>query len=229
MKNKENWKESKFVKKGNVLRASRNPNEVGYSSRLIVDMIANFYTLKLKAYARGNLLDLGCGKVPLWGAYKEYVSNNTCVDWNNSKHNNEYLDKYSDLNSSLELEDDTYDTILLSDVLEHIKNPRVLWKEMARVLKANGTLILNVPFYYWLHEDPHDYFRYTKYALNAMAEEAGFEVIEIEALGGAPEVLADISAKVMAQIPIIGRPIAIAIQSLTWIFIKTTFGLQKCL
>jgi SAM-dependent methyltransferase len=224
MKNKENWKPSKFVYQKNRLRASRDNKQVGFSSRLMADLIAGFYDRILKKHAHGILLDLGCGKVPLYEAYRPYVEDNICVDWENSLHRNEFLDMTADLNFPLEMPDNSYDTIILSDVLEHIKKPRQLWEEMARVLKKEGILILNVPFFYWLHEEPYDYFRYTKYALTAMAEEVGFEIIEIEPIGGAPEVLADIIAKTIKMAPLIGKPLSVLVQYLTWLFVRTSFG-----
>ena len=74
MKNRDKWRESKFVynKKGKLI-ASRNQNEVSVSSRLGADLVANFYDYNLKKYAKGHLLDLGCGKVPFYNAYKHYA------------------------------------------------------------------------------------------------------------------------------------------------------------
>jgi len=225
MKNRDKWNESKFVynKKGKLI-ASRNPKEVSVSSRLGADLVANFYDRSLNKYAKGHLLDLGCGKVPLYNAYKKYISENTCIDWDNSFHKNIFLDMYCDLNTMLPLESNAYDTVILSDVLEHIKEPKALWKEINRIMICDGILFLNVPFFYWLHEEPHDYYRYTKYALLAMAEESGFEVIEFETLGGVPEILADILAKTTIRIPRIGKLLAVIIQKLTSIFIRMKIG-----
>jgi hypothetical protein len=77
MKNKEDWKPSKFVYENGRLIGSRDPSEVSISSRLITDVIANFYDQYLKQYARGRLLDLGCGKVPLYATYRELVTDTT--------------------------------------------------------------------------------------------------------------------------------------------------------
>ena len=90
MKNKANWTPSKFVIKNKKLRASKNPSHVGISSRLITDIIAQFYDSRIKTYAKGELLDLGCGNVPLYESYKNYITNNTCVDWGNSLHKNNF-------------------------------------------------------------------------------------------------------------------------------------------
>ena len=224
MRNKENWKPTKFIYKKGKLRASKDEKQVGYSSRLVADIIGGFYNRVLKKYAKGNLIDLGCGNVPLYEAYNAFVTDNFCVDWKNLSHKNEFLDMIADLNMPLEIRDNSFDTIILSDVLEHIKEPKLLWNEMYRILRQEGTLIMNVPFFYWLHEEPHDYYRYTKHSLIAMANESGFEVIEIESLGGAPEILTDITAKTIRRIPLIGKLISKLIQKLTWIFINLKFG-----
>jgi hypothetical protein len=70
MRNCDDWKASKYVRKNGRLIASRDPKEVGISSRLITDRIAECYDANLKLHAKGRLLDLGCGKVPLYDAYK---------------------------------------------------------------------------------------------------------------------------------------------------------------
>jgi SAM-dependent methyltransferase len=226
MKNKDIWKPSKFVYKKGRLIASRDSNEVNVSSRLIGDIIARFYDENIPKYCTGKLLDLGCGKVPLYHKYNNYINENICVDWGNTLHANPYLDFESDLNEKLALPDNEFDTIILSDVLEHIRRPEILWKEMYRVIKAEGKLIMNIPFYYWLHEQPHDYFRYTKYALKSMAEEEGFKILLLESYGGVPEILTDLFAKVIHKTPIIGYTSAALIQKLTSFFLTTKMGLK---
>ena len=152
MKNCDKWLPSKYVRRNGKLIASRDDREVGVGSRLIADLIAEYYDRLLRIHARGRLLDLGCGKVPLYAAYKDYVTDVICVDWENTSHKNEYLDFECNINDALPFDDEEFNTIILSDVLEHIFRPEDLWKEMHRVLAKNGKLILNVPFYYWIHE-----------------------------------------------------------------------------
>jgi hypothetical protein len=55
---------------------------------------------------------------------------------------------------------------------------------MSRVLNENGLLILVAPFQFRLHEQPHDYFRYTSHGLRHLCEEAGLEVLETHPQGG---------------------------------------------
>lgn len=194
-----------------ILRSSRN--NVGIGSRLIADITAGFYDKYLPQYATGKLLDLGCGMAPFQFIYNNYVTQAVLLDWKNSKSDNTPLDYVCDLTKSLPFSDNEYDTIILSDVLEHIPNPMNLWLEMSRVLKAEGILILNVPFFHYLHEIPHDYYRYTEYALRYFATSAGLEVLVLEEIGGLPEVLADLHIRYARRygqyIQIFGRKLSI--------------------
>ncbi|MBD5635545.1 MAG: methyltransferase domain-containing protein [Candidatus Eremiobacteraeota bacterium] len=152
------------------------------------------------------------------------MSENICVDWANSLHKNDYLDYECDLTVPLPFDDAVFDTIILSDVLEHVPRPEALWNEMHRVLRPGAKLLLNVPFFYWLHEQPHDYARYTCFALKRFAEEAGFEVLHLNSIGGVPEVLTDIFAKTALRIPRFGEWIALSAQRITSLFVSTRLG-----
>lgn len=224
MKNRDRWKPSKYITTEGRLIASRDSNEVNVGSRLMADTIARFYGKNLRDHAKGKLLDLGCGKVPLFEAYKEFIDENICVDWEKTQHKNEYLDRECDLNAPLPFADGEFDTIILSDVLEHIAEPDRLWKEMARILSPGGKVIVSVPFYYWLHEQPHDYYRYTEYALRRFAERSGLRVIRLESMGGSPEVMADIFSKNILHLPFIGPSLAALTQWFTAGFIRTSPG-----
>ena len=214
----------KFVYRGGHLIASRDPNEVGVASRLVGDAVARMYHLHAKEHCRGMLLDLGCGKVPFYLAYKEFVSNNTCVDWPATMHGTRYLDCGCDISRPLPFADQRFDTIILSDVLEHIPEPASLCCEMFRILRNGGKCLINVPFYYWLHEEPHDYYRYTEHALRRFADRAGFRVLLLESIGGAPEILADLLAKNLVAVPLVGRTFASIIQGATQFLLYTRVG-----
>ena len=224
MKNANQWTPSKFVLRNGRLLASRDPREVGVGSRLVADRVAGVYEAHLPAHARGRLVDLGCGRVPLYEAYKDLVSENVCVDWGNSLHKSEHLDFECDLCGRLPFQDGEFNTILLSDVLEHVSEPEHLWTEMARILKPGGKLLLNVPFCYGVHEAPHDFYRYTEFALRRFAEMSGFRTIVLQPIGGAPEVLMDILAKHLQSIPLLGRPLASALQAITQALVRAGPG-----
>lgn len=224
MKNRDKWVASKYVYREGTLVSSRDRREVGIGSRLSVDIVAAFYHDALKHNAKGKLLDLGCGKVPLFMAYRDYVTDNICVDWANTLHKNDFLDYECDLTQPLAFKDGEFDTIILSDVLEHVQKPELLWNEMSRILAPKGRIVMNCPFYYGLHEKPHDYFRYTEFALRRFVDNAGLTLVDIRPIGGAPEIMADIFSKNVMRIPKLGVWLALFAQYLTACFIKTTFG-----
>lgn len=224
MRNQHTWKPSKYrISKGR-LRASTDKSEVGSGSRLVVECIAAFYDKAIATHARGKLIDLGCGKAPLFIKYRDFVSDVTCVDWGNTIHKNENLDFQCDLSRELPFKDESYDTVILSDVLEHLPEPDLLWGELARIMKPGAHVLINTPYFYPLHEMPYDFYRYSCYALRRFAERHGFEVLELEALGGSPEVLADILGKHMQFVPLLGPPLAILIQALTLAVVRTPLG-----
>ena len=100
---------------------------------------------------KANCSTWGCGEVRLFVAYKDFVTENTCADWANTLHSNVHLDIECDLTQTPPFEDGEFNTIILSDVLEHILQPAYLWEEMSRVLAVSEKIIFNVPpFGYFL-------------------------------------------------------------------------------
>ena len=68
--------------------------------------------------------------------------------------------------------------------LEHLREPGRALTEIARTLAPGGRLLLAAPHEWEVHQAPHDYFRYTRYGLQYLLEQAGFEAIDIRAAGG---------------------------------------------
>lgn len=213
MQSPELWEFTKYeVDSRGLLRGSRNRRELSPASRLVADRVAGFYSRAIPRYSTGALLDLGCGKAPLYGLYRHYTSSTTCVDWGLSLHENPLLDREADLNGPLPFESETFDTVLLSDVLEHVVDPLLVMGEIARLLKPGGVLLMNVPFFYWLHETPHDYHRFTSYALRRMSSAVGLRVEELTSIGGAPEIISDMVAKHLIRVPRVGSSFAALLQ-----------------
>lgn len=205
MKNETFWKESKYSTKSNGQLTS-GPS-VHPASSIMVHIQAEPYAQLIRNHAHGHLLDLGCGSVPLFGSYRQHVEKVTCVDWAEGLHDQTHVDLAMDLNGPLDFPDETFDTVLISDVLEHIGEPAGLLREINRILKPDGKLIGGVPFLYWIHEAPHDYFRYTKFGLERLFANAGFSCILVEPLGGLPDVIADTISKATLATPRIQRAI----------------------
>jgi len=128
----------------------------------------------------GKVVDVGGGRHPDYFDYfkKDYVSSIEAVDGSISK-----IDFEKD---RLPFADETVDTVVCANVLEHVYNHDRLAREMSRILKKGGTLVGFVPFLINYHPDPHDYFRYTSEALARIFAEAGFEGIAIMRVGRWP-------------------------------------------
>jgi SAM-dependent methyltransferase len=135
----------------------------------------------LKNYAHGSFLDLGCGNKPYETLYKPLTEKQTGCDVIQSDKNR--VDVIC-LATDLKFQDNSFDSILCTQVLEHVYDHRMMMKEIYRVLKPGGHIILTVPFAWELHEEPYDYFRFTKHALKELFEEAGFAIDCIKPNGG---------------------------------------------
>lgn len=214
MKNQALWQPSKYVMRRGKLRASRNPREVSVASRLMVDLTAEGYDRYLPVYAKGHLVDLGCGKVPFFGRYRAYVSAVTTVDWPHSLHGTDHVDLVCDLNQVLPLPANACDTVILSEVMEHLAQPDVVWAEMHRILRPGGCALISVPFLYPIHEAPHDYFRYTRFSLLHFASAHQFTVRVLEPFGGWAETMTDLLAKGLTRIPLAGVALSRLVQAI---------------
>ena len=132
---------------------------------------------------KGVVYDLGSGDSPYKNWLSQFVSDYVAVDWPKSIHGGA-PDVSADLNESLPIDSGVADTVMSISVLEHLHNPGSMLCEANRILKPGGSLILQVPWQWRLHEEPHDYFRYTPFGLRLLLGSAGFENVEIKPQAG---------------------------------------------
>lgn len=85
---------------------------------------------------------------------------------------------------SIPVEDCSYDFVLCTQVLEHVPDPVGVLRELLRVLKPGATIYLSVPQGYGVHGEPFNFFYFTKYGLDLVLCQAGFEVESIKERGG---------------------------------------------
>jgi SAM-dependent methyltransferase len=78
----------------------------------------------------------------------------------------------------------TFDGAICSEVLEHVADDVRVIREIARIVKPGGTVIVTVPFSFRYHPDPADFRRYTPVGLRALLEREGFTVDIAAGLGG---------------------------------------------
>jgi len=149
----------------------------------LVYTIGDAFLEKYSSHYRGALYDLGCGKAPYKEYFLQYADSYIGVDWIKTLHSSR-ADIVSNLNDKIELADEVADTIISLSVMEHLCEPLKFLKESFRILKKGGYMILQVPWQWWVHETPYDYFRYTPYGLKYLFEKAGFVDVVVEPQAG---------------------------------------------
>ena len=113
--------------------------------------------------------------MPCYQNYREHVAGITCPDWEKTYKKSSSIDVNSDLNEKLNVDSKTYNTVLLTDLINHIHQPRTLMKEISRVLQKDGRLLFTAPFFYWINEASYDYHRYTKFELIKLYKKNNFK------------------------------------------------------
>jgi SAM-dependent methyltransferase len=202
MKNEADWRPSKVAPgAGGTWTISMDTSAVSTSSRLIGKAQVASYRRALAACAHGDLLDIGCGRVPYYGIYRGLVTSVTTVDWPSSMHDTRHVDLFCDLSCGIGVVPSaSADTILATDLIEHLPTPAVFFSECMRVLRPGGVLIIGTPFLYCIHEAPHDFHRLTEYALRHYGREAGFDEVEIVPYAGGFCAVGDLLGKIVARV-----------------------------
>ncbi|HEY3288925.1 MAG TPA: methyltransferase domain-containing protein [Anaerolineae bacterium] len=85
---------------------------------------------------------------------------------------------------SIPVQDNRYDLVICTQVLEHVPHPALVLRELLRVLTPGGQLWLTAPFVFDEHMQPYDYYRYTQYGLRFLLTSTGFAVDRLERLDG---------------------------------------------
>ena len=112
----------------------------------------------------GRVLDLGCGDKP----FQKYLTNTEYVGFDRSAL---FADVQGDA-LSLPFADSNFDHVLSTQVLEHVPNPFKFVSEIGRVLKDGGSALITTNMMWNLHVGPDDYFRFTRFGLRHLAQEA---------------------------------------------------------
>lgn len=136
-----------------------------------------------RRYFRGRLLDIGCGEKKKQYLIGDCVEEYVGLDHKDSLHSLAQVDIIGTA-YDIPVPADSFDSILCTAVLEHLEDPQRALKESFRVLRPGGHALYTVPLFWHVHEAPRDFYRYTRYGLEHIFREAGFDVVEISSLSG---------------------------------------------
>ncbi len=135
----------------------------------------------VEKHARGQVIDLGCGEMALQSVIQSLGLEYDSLDLIPSSEQVTFEANIQDMSM---ISDQSYDTAICLQVLEHVPDPHKAVHEIFRILKTGGQLILSVPHLSRIHEEPNDFQRFTEYGIHVLLEEAGFHIEEILTRGG---------------------------------------------
>jgi len=145
--------------------------------------IVDFLRPRLRE-VKGDLLDVGAGNAP-WRAFLGPQCRNSGLDIEaagafgmKAQHDVTYY-----AGGIFPFADASFDYALSIEVLEHVDDADLALREIARVLRAGGLLLMTMPFSARLHHLPHDFRRFTSEGLRAELVAAGFEIVSLQARG----------------------------------------------
>jgi len=138
----------------------------------------------------GKVLDIGGKKEKKRGTFRPPLSE--VESWEYVNIDASTLPDYQCSAEKIPVLSDSFDVVLMTEVLEHLEAPERVLAECHRVLKERGKLIMTIPFLYPVHGDPCDFQRWTPYKINHELQKAGFLPKKINEMGGVYSVIYDL-------------------------------------
>ncbi|MFL5733735.1 MAG: methyltransferase domain-containing protein [Chloroflexia bacterium] len=148
-------------------------------------------------YVSGRTLDIGAGKLAWRSTLKRHCERYLSGDLTREHRN---IDVLFDATKPFPFADESFDTLFCHSVLEHCQEPWNALPEMWRTLTPGGVAIVSVPFVFYLHGQPHDYYRFSRYGLSYLARRAGFEVTEVVIDGGIVHLILNVPSVLLSSL-----------------------------
>ncbi len=188
------------VDRSETQRASRD-NHLRYVATAlranIVDLIEG-----LRLQPGDDVLDFGCAHQP----YRDVLPPGVRYQGADIVGNPDATVRVED-DGTLDLDDASQDTVLSTQVLEHVTDPQVYLAECARVLRPGGRLVLTTHGLMVYHPDPVDLWRWTCAGLQQIVRDAGFEVEHFRGIVGPAAVGAQmVQDAMLSRVPRRVRP-----------------------
>lgn len=155
-----------------------------------------------------RVLDIGSGG----SSYARFFPNRLTVDIDPLRKPEIVADAHN-----LPFADGEFEAVLCTEVIEHVKDPFQVERELRRVTAVGGMLILSTRFVFPLHDAPHDYWRYSKYGLRQLFKE--WEILEIKGETKSFSTIAALLQRICYQTKLkVNKPTKLALFCVSWIF-----------
>jgi ubiquinone/menaquinone biosynthesis C-methylase UbiE len=143
-------------------------NNASIKQVLVQGIFQRIFRKEAHKYLSGRLIDIGCGTKPYKDLLAPYVTEHVGIDHPNTLHDKSNIDRFGTA-YEIPASDESFDSAICTAVLEHLEEAELALKECWRVLKQGGIAIYSVPFIWHLHEEPRDFYRFSKYGLKYLA------------------------------------------------------------
>ncbi|MEJ2216101.1 MAG: sulfotransferase [Gemmatimonadota bacterium] len=165
------------------MREYMRSHPITHPGHLVARTAAEEIRRAAREHLNGRLLEIGCGTKRKALLVSDLVDWHVGLDHAASPHGLAAVDVVATA-YAVPAAAATFDSVLSTAVLEHLEDPARALAEACRVLRPGGHAVYTAPLFWHLHEEPRDFFRYTRHGLRHLFEGAGFEVVELKALSG---------------------------------------------
>ncbi len=124
------------------------------------------------------MIDIGCGDKPYQDLFHNVIKYEG-IEIETSVHTTIKANYVYD-GVTFPFKNESYDSIVLNEVIEHVFNPDVLRQEINRIMKLDGKMMITLPFVWDEHEQPYDYARYSSFGITHLLQKNGFNVEILE-------------------------------------------------
>jgi SAM-dependent methyltransferase len=157
------------------LRAPPKCSLPGHHRAYLVTVMLENSLRQCASFVKGITLDVGCGRRPYEKTFFAGAGKYIGTDYLSDRSRPDVIA------SALQIPfaDNSFDTVVSTEVLEHVPDPLRAMREMQRVLKPGGFLILSTPMYWPRHEVPYDFFRYPYDGMLYLVKESGLDLVRL--------------------------------------------------
>lgn len=142
-------------------------------------MESNIWLRRQALNIEGHVISIGSGADADGGGkrYRDYFKG--CLSYKTSELTSAHdCDLVADVRSMPQIPDESFDCVFCSGVLEHVDDFLGGIKEITRILKPGGILLLGTPFRQPTHMAPNDYWRFTENGIQYMLH-GNYEILDL--------------------------------------------------